>query len=148
MENEKEFLNESYAWIKYNPEADALHLKWRGDVTSEQYRTAMNMLVELMGTEQNGRVLNDDRLLTGIDKEDQQWAVKDWLPRAFEAGYYALAVVQTKEFFKKNPADQIAASARFFYEGKLNIRYFRNIREAQQWIVDVEQPVPSDEDDE
>jgi hypothetical protein len=123
-----------YCLIRLFPEIPFLQVKWRKSITGEQYREVLELLLEVMANEKVTKFIYDDRELPIIDPQYVQWSTKEWLPRAVALGYGNIAVVQTKEFFKKLPAEMIAKGATEFYEGMIKMAYFRNVHDAENWL--------------
>lgn len=121
--------------IKLNPEVPCIMIKWRGDMESESYRKALNDTLEWMKERQVSKIINDDRKIKkGLSKKDQQWAMEDWLVRALEAGYQSMAIIQERDFFKRFPAAQLAASTRLYFQNLIKIEYFSTVKAAEDWI--------------
>jgi hypothetical protein len=116
------------------PDVPFLQVKWRSQISGEQYRGVLEQLLDLMASEKVKKFIFDERELPIIDPNFVQWATKEWLPKAVELGYGKVAVVQTKDFFKKLPADMIAKGASEFYDGLIVMSYFRNVHDAETWL--------------
>ncbi len=121
--------------IKLNPEVPCIMIKWRGDMESESYRKALNDTIVWMEERQVSKIINDDRKIKkGLAPKDQEWAMKDWLKRAVEAGYQSMAIIQERDFFKRFPAAQLSALTRLHFQGIVKIEYFSTVKDAEEWI--------------
>ncbi len=121
--------------IKLNTEVPCVMIKWRGEMHSEGYRKALNDTIDWMSEHQVSKIINDDRKITkGISSDDLNWAMQDWLKRALEAGYRAMAIIQERDFFKRYPAAQISAMARMHYQDLIKVEYFSTVKSAEDWI--------------
>ncbi|WP_291721898.1 hypothetical protein [Bernardetia sp.] len=121
--------------IKLNPEVPCIMIKWRGDMESESYRKALNDTIIWMKERQVSKIINDDRKIKkGLSKQDQKWAMEDWLGRALDAGYQSMAIIQERDFFKRFPAAQLAASTRLYFQNLIKIEYFSTVKAAEDWI--------------
>ena len=121
--------------IKLNPEVPCIMIKWRGDMESASYRKALNDTLVWMKERQVSKIINDDRKIKkGLSPQDQKWAMEDWLERAVEVGYQSMAIIQERDFFKRFPAAQLAASTRLYFQNLIKIEYFSNVKAAEEWI--------------
>ncbi|MCC5945536.1 MAG: hypothetical protein JJT94_11430 [Bernardetiaceae bacterium] len=127
-------IEEQEGSIKFNPNVPCLQIKWKGEVSSDCYRRLMDRLIIEMAERKIGVIVNDDRKTKRISKADQKWALEDWLPRAVKAGYYAIAILQTPDFFKRVSAQAIAAIAESYFENQIRVRYFQTMPMAEKWL--------------
>lgn len=137
---ESKFANEivlydtPYCLLRMFPDVPFVQIKWRSVITGEQYREVLELILDLLVNEKVTKFIFDERELPVIDPKFIQWSTQEWLPKAVERGYGKVAVVQTKEFFKKLPADMIAKGATEYYEGLIVMSYFRNVHDAEDWL--------------
>lgn len=80
------------------------------------------------------KVLSDHRLMPSYTREDRDWLLSDWVPRAVEeAGYSHCAVVQAQGVFDYQTTQYLAAEVS--QRTTLVVEYFDQLAPAQTWLL-------------
>lgn len=70
-----------------------------------------------------------------ITKEDQDWTVNEWQPRAVAAGYRRGAIVIPESIFGQLSVKKVISQVQNLHrEVDLSIQYFSDVNEAYQWM--------------
>ncbi|HYF02588.1 MAG TPA: hypothetical protein VEC36_04385 [Patescibacteria group bacterium] len=115
-----------------NPDIPCIMVQWQGYATSVQFRKIAESQLKLMQEYGYNKILTDNTNMKVVSMEDQEWTVKNWLPRALEAGYLACAILTSKDYFSRIAIENIISKV----GDQLTIQYFDNIVEAAEWLKD------------
>ncbi|MEQ8302067.1 MAG: HAMP domain-containing sensor histidine kinase [Cyclobacteriaceae bacterium] len=124
---------ESYAEIYFNAPMNLIGLKWKSDVTGEEFRGTLERSVSCMREYNALHWLMDIRDRGNVSDEDQLWLLDSFLPTVFKLGLKRLALVYSGElnpstvmFYEKNTA--------VFLKYDIQIYFTRSADEAHQWL--------------
>ena len=84
---------ERWATIRFDDSVHAVWVEWKSYAEGEQYRSALEAMVELLRQKKSSRLLADCRHIGPVTQADQQWSNLDWRPRAIGAGLRWIAIV-------------------------------------------------------
>lgn len=73
-----------------------------------------------------------DMVLIGM--EDQQWLDTDFLPRAINFGFKALAIIKPVHYFNKVAVESVSYKVD---QAKLSINFFESVEEAREWLASI-----------
>jgi hypothetical protein len=118
--------------IWHDENEDFVHMQWCGYANSRQFREGTEMMLQAMQEHNSGKVLGDIKNMVLISQADQQWVIDHFLPKAMQAGFRALALVQPDNYFNKIAVETIAWKVN---QEKLKIRFFNNVEEAREWLL-------------
>jgi len=128
----------NYAKITANVEDSYIKIEWLRFTRSDDFRKAMDMQIDIMQQYGIQKILADNRNMKVISPEDQLWSIENWLPRAIEVGYRAIALVQGSDFFNNHTVERIIETAQeVFNKFDVKAEYFKNMNEAEKWIKEV-----------
>ncbi|MFP4294109.1 MAG: hypothetical protein ACLFQ0_20950, partial [Cyclobacteriaceae bacterium] len=111
-----------YFTAHYDAELDAIVETWVTSPTSEEFRTGMNKIIDLMAKHKTGALLGDTKELGALSEEDQQWSFTDWLARALEVGYHSFAVIISPDIFAQMSVEDTLTEVQA--KTKVTIQYF------------------------
>lgn len=117
--------------IYYEPIIDSVIMEWKGYATTLEFREGTELMLKLLIENNTYKVLADVKDMTIIAGEDQEWLDTDFLPRATDAGFRVLAVVQPDSYFNKVAIESISYRVD---KNKLAINFFNSLRDAKEWL--------------
>ena len=118
--------------IFYNLDLHAVHTVWKGPkVKGDTLKTILNDLLALLIEKKTNGLMADVRLMKVIDREDQEWIVKDWYPRAVATGFNCEALIVSKATYNETTIKQIVNR---IDDKIMNSAYFETYNEAVLWI--------------
>jgi hypothetical protein len=115
--------------VLLDADVPCLTVVWKREASSEQLRAVLEKLIELIRQHKISKVLGDDTALPQIQPEDQDWIVRDWMPRAVEAGLKLAANKSPEAYFGRLAVETIKAN-----QSLLAIRSFEHFEEARRWL--------------
>jgi hypothetical protein len=89
--NKQILLDEPYVEIFYDAHINAIGIIWKGQITSEQYRSAFSKCLEFTKIYNTPNYLADMSLQGHIAVEDQQWLFRQIIPDAVRNGLLRIA---------------------------------------------------------
>lgn len=117
--------------ISFDPGIPCIELTWHGYATSKQFRQIAEQQLAAMQAKQVSKVLDDHQHMLIVCAEDQQWVMADWLPRALAAGYQALAIIPSDDYFNKVATQNVVSQIQ---RDVLEIRHFQDREDAKAWL--------------
>lgn len=117
--------------IYFDPHANHVVMEWYGYATSKQFRKGTEFMLEMLTENKTHKVLADITEMDIIGREDQLWLDSDFLPRAIQAGFKAIAIIKPESYFNKVAVESISYKVD---QDKLAISFFDNIPEAKKWL--------------
>jgi len=121
--------------VSYDPSIPCLMVRWKSYATSSQIRYIHECLIRLIKEHRVSKILGDDSNLESIAAIDQQWIVRDWMPRAMAAGLKTAATIKPRAYFGQMSVNHILS----FRPAGLTIQSFEGLREAKDWLRNVYQ---------
>lgn len=118
--------------IHYDAKLQAVRMTWNGYATSEQFRTGTELMLDTLAANHANKVLADIRAMELIGTNDQHWLENNFVPRAIEKGFRALAIVQPEAYFTKVSVESVSYKVE---NEKLTISFFKTPEEAEQFLV-------------
>lgn len=125
------YFETDYVVVKWDEVSRSAVIAWSKFASSEQFRLAMNKLIELLTLKQTGQILADTRQQGVISLEDQDWTNKDWYPRAVKAGYKRIAIVLPHNVITQMSINRVMQTA----HPEVEESYFEKIEEATTWLA-------------
>lgn len=122
-----------YFQAYYDEELDAIVETWVTSPTSEEFRTGMNKIIDMMAHYKTGALLGDTKELGALSEEDQQWSFTDWLTRALEVGYHSFAVIISPDIFAQMSVEDTLTEVQA--KTTVTIQYFDDEEKAREWIL-------------
>jgi hypothetical protein len=117
--------------IAFDPEVPCVLIRWRGYVTSEEFRQASDNALRLLQEQHVSRILNDTTDLPIISAADQRWVQSDFVPRGIAVGFRAVAMVNSRFYFNRVAVDSVVAQ---LDPEEIMVEYFENPEKARAWL--------------
>lgn len=122
-----------FASVEYDRESGAVVGQLREFTEGEPFREYMEAIIEALDTEGSDRVLADTiQFDAALTQDDQVWSVKDWSPRAEEAGLEHMALVMPESVVAEMSVDSIVDMA----DDTINRGLFDDMDEAKAWLAE------------
>lgn len=118
--------------IHYDAGLQAVRMVWNGYATSEQFRAGTELMLETLAQNNANKVLADIRAMELIGTSDQHWLENNFVPRAVEKGFRALAIIQPEAYFTKVSVESVSYKVK---NEKLTISFFKTPEEAEEWLA-------------
>jgi len=118
--------------VQWDDELKAVHNEWRGFIYGDDYKLALNKILELLIQKKADRMFSDTRKLRVLNQDDQKWAGTDWIPRVRDAGLKYQAIII--------PSSQLANMAvrntinKATLTGSTETQYFDDVEKAREWM--------------
>lgn len=117
--------------IYYDAEQGHIRMDWNGYATSAQFREGTEYMLKLLVEHRAHNVLADIKSMTLIGQEDQNYVKFNFLPRAIERGFRAIALVRPSNYFNALAVESISYRVQ---QTSVQIRIFDSLAEAQAWL--------------
>ena len=121
--------------ISYDPKDNYVFMNWDGYATSNQFREGTEFMLELLKQNKASKVLADIKDMTIIGREDQNYVQFNFLPRAIEAGFRAIAIVRPVNHFNAVAIETISYRV---MKTIVQMRVFDDLEEARKWLISLE----------
>lgn len=121
--------------IYYNNATQCVYMDWDGYATSREFREGTEYMLTLLKENNAGKVLADIKDMTLISTDDQNYVQFNFLPRAIEAGFRAIAIVRPLNYFNAVAIETISYRVR---QTVVQIRVFDDVKTATDWISSIE----------
>lgn len=128
-------LSRPFITTTYVPAKHIIVGTWQGFAPSKEFRAFSEDMIQLIRNKGCGYVLNDFRGGKAIHPDDQAWISDEWYPRAIEAGLSHYAFLLSQNVFNQLAVKRINED---IDQPGLNLRYFDNYEEAEQWLVEAQ----------
>jgi hypothetical protein len=117
--------------IYYDASSECIVMDWNGYATSEQFRQGTEEMLQLLIRYKVHKVLADSFDMVLISSADQDWIYNNFLPRAIDKGFKAIALVRPESYF-----NYVALESLNYRIGndKISIRMFDKIDDAKHWL--------------
>jgi hypothetical protein len=129
------YLDTPNALVQWDSFTRCVVLEWRDFAYGDEYRTALNKAIQALEEKQSNKFLSDSRRMKAIPQEDQEWLLKDWVPRATKAGLKHLAIVLPKSTLGQMTLQRLAQAGpdkRFISNDGTS--YFEMLEDAKRWL--------------
>lgn len=120
--------------IQFDPSHNWVIMKWEGYISSAEFREGTELMLNLLIKNNAHKVLADIEHMLLIDKEDQEWLINYFLPRAIQFGFKAIALVKPVSTFNLAAIESISS----YVNDNINVNLFSNIDEAGNWLKQVD----------
>lgn len=128
--------------IHFDERIDAVVMKWKGYATSQDFKEGTELMLNMLIKNNTFKVLADVRDMVLIAREDQEWLINVFLPRAMEFGFKVIAIVQPGQYFNKVAIESIAQK---IDKRRLSLQLFDNPENAVEWLSLIDNPYKSPE---
>lgn len=106
-------------------------MEWDGYATSKEFKEGTELMLNTLIRHHAFKVLADIKDMILIGSEDQQWLVEQFLPRAIEFGFKAIAIVKPDSYFNKVAVESVSYKVD---KDKLEIVFFEDTDQAKEWL--------------
>lgn len=117
--------------IDWDESGKCVVMEWKGFVTGNSFRDAVDKGLELLIEKRGDKWLADLSKMGVISQEDQKWADEDWFPRAVKAGIRYMAMIRPQKIISqmsvRNVINQIG-------DLKIETEYFEKPEDAKAWL--------------
>jgi hypothetical protein len=112
------------------------YVNWIGDnlIIEDIKKGAMLGLKEITESK-TPFIINDNRQVTGVWDEVNDWLANEWMPKAIEAGLRKFAHIITDDLFGQLSAEFMEENSKKV-EGNFQMRLFNNQEEAEEWLAE------------
>lgn len=122
-----------------------VHIWHKSYLTSEEFREGLDNIIKLKEQADIHHLIADNTKLNKIPVEDERWLLEDWLPRTVANDRTVrVAAIVPKNVFGRISVEKILAQAEQKIEGKMILRYFASLEEAEQWLKTTNQQADID----
>jgi hypothetical protein len=113
-----------------NRDVHCLVVDWKSYATTEQFRALHERLLKDIRCHKTTTLLGNAAGLMMIAAVDQKWLIDDFLPRLYETGVRAHAVVRSKHYFS-----QVAIDSLHLHDADtVAFQYFDHVDDARAWL--------------
>jgi hypothetical protein len=105
-------------------------MDWDGYATSNQFYEGTELMYQLIRKHGASKILADIRDMTLISREDQNM-IYNFLPRAIEAGFRAIAIIKPTSYFNAVAIETIGYRVN---QTVVQMRVFDSREEAVDWL--------------
>jgi hypothetical protein len=130
------YLDTPNALVLWDSVTRSVVLEWRNFAYGDEYRSALNAVIRAMEENRSNKVLSDSRRMKAIPQEDQDWLLKEWVPRAGKAGLKHMAIVLPKSTLGQMTLQrlaQVGPDKRLVSNDGTS--YFESVEEAKKWFL-------------
>jgi hypothetical protein len=120
--------------IFFDREINAVVMQWNGYATSDEFKEGTELMLHCLLENKACKVLADIKGMKIIGMEDQKWLDTNFLPRAIQAGFKAIAIIEPDYYFNKVAVESISYKVS---KDKLTINFFDDIGKAKRWLSEV-----------
>jgi hypothetical protein len=118
--------------LEDEPQVPCLCIIYQPNMSSEQFRQAQTLLLELITKKKVQKLFIDTSRMALISPSDRVWVVTDWFTQATKAGLKAIAGLAPRQFLMHllmvEPLAKIGSSF------SIQVRWFTNREEALWWL--------------
>lgn len=117
--------------IYFKQGTDYVVMEWDGYATSVQFREGTEYMLSVLKAHKVRKVLADVKDMTIIGQEDQNYVQFNFLPRAIEAGFRAIALVKPTNYFNAVAVESLSYRIK---QSVVEMRVFDDIDSAKEWL--------------
>lgn len=117
------FSRPGVALVTWNPDLRAVCLEPQAGADTSEAQAVLEAIIRALKAHHGSRWLLDGRNMKAINRADQDWVTKSWLPRAAAAGLKLAAIVQPTSHAAKVP------------DNGIDLRFFPTVEKAAEWLT-------------
>jgi hypothetical protein len=117
--------------IWFYPDKKVIHNQFNKYVYGNSYKEILNEITKAFQKHRAQKLLSDDRKISGISKDDQEWGNTDWFPRTKAAGWKYWAIVQPENSIGQLTMKRVIANT--VAQG-INVEVFTDPKTAMEWL--------------
>jgi hypothetical protein len=123
----------NYCHIYFYETISVVHVEWNEKMAkSEGFMEACEFALNLMTEKKIYKMIADNRKVSVVTRDNQNWLTENWFPRAISNGFrYSAVVVPDDEFVKytvKKMESKIDNSL-------FTAQYFTSVEDAKAWLA-------------
>lgn len=122
------------ATVLWNVKAKAVHVEFKSYVHSDELRDICDKAMKLQQEKGAERMISDNRKLTVISQEDQQWISTVHNQRIQDSGIKYVAIVLPEKTVGKLSMKRVVASAVAFDDISTVFESFNTVEDAEEWL--------------
>jgi len=122
-----------YVSVNYNQKFDAVEIIWNGFANEAQYKETISAALQILLDNQCKNWLADQTNARAVSPKVLDWAQKEIIPKAVEAGARKIAMVVSKDIFNKMFADSVKSYIEKEIGGET--AYFQDRESAEKWFI-------------
>jgi hypothetical protein len=92
---------ETYATLTHEKANDLIYLDWNGFLTVDLVKEGSEELLKLIKAVKCGKILVDNRKVSGPWQAANEWYQNDWNPRAAKEGLTDMAIIMSENIFSQ-----------------------------------------------
>lgn len=121
--------------IYYDAAEGFVRMEWDGYATRDEFREGTEYMLKVLVENKASKVLADVKDMTLIAKDDQNYVQYNFMPRAVERGFKAIALVKPDNYFNAIAIETISYRVK---ELQVQIRIFDDVDAAREWLRNLE----------
>ncbi|MCK6588441.1 MAG: STAS/SEC14 domain-containing protein [Polyangiaceae bacterium] len=133
------YLDTPYALVEWDSANRHVHIAWRDFAYGEEYRLVHETILKVVAERGSGKVLADARRMKAAPQEDQEWLMKDWIPRAGAGGLKHMAIVLPKTTLGQMTLQRLVegtTGSKRLVSGD-GTSYFESVEDARKWLKSI-----------
>ncbi|MGB3589011.1 MAG: hypothetical protein WBA23_20860 [Tunicatimonas sp.] len=128
-------VRESYFEAKHDTSIDAIMVDWLTNVTSEEYKTGMYHIVNLLKANPTGTLLVNTVNLGVVSNEDHLWSQTEWLQQVLAAGLKTTVMITSSDILAQMALDDVVEGVKSASNNRVEVHYFDNKVDARSWLI-------------
>lgn len=122
--------------IFYNQELHIIQTLWKGlYIQDKPFRYILDEIIVGLSLKQTPIIIADAREMHIITKNDQDWILESWYPRAVEAGFRYQGLILSQDTYNEIMVKKISNN----YDNKIiTTQYFRTPMDALDWVREIQ----------
>ena len=129
-------LKNDSAVLKYHS-TGIIHHEFLKRMVGKDLREVLNAGLQQMVKTKAIKWLSDDRKNTVLSEDDENWAQKDWFPRAVASGWKYWAIVNPEKAVGQL---QMKGNAKSMEMAGVKVAFFSEPEQALAWLLSVDAP--------
>ncbi|MES2765469.1 MAG: hypothetical protein V4642_06365 [Bacteroidota bacterium] len=119
---------------EYDPELQCVITVWHGYASSNQFRAICERALDLVKKHEVKKGISDNRGMKNIAVADQEWVMKDYLPRVLATGYHTSATIVPTDHYAQMTLKELSSK---IDDSIVQQKFFKTMNEARTWIKTV-----------
>ncbi len=139
MKNMISLYETPFCRVEHNQELCAVQVTWKEmPVHDVLFRETLNRFIDALRTTNSHIIIADARKMQMIRKEDRDWIISEWYPKAIKAGYRYRALIVTEDSYNDFAMKQILET---YNNDTVETGYFNSFKDAVDWVKNKVIPV-------
>ena len=98
--------NDNYFEISYLETDGLIYTNWIGkDLTVKEVMIGSNLMLDYIKKYKATSMINDNRKLTGVWDEANEWIANVWTPQALSLGFKRISHIVSNELYAQSPGE-------------------------------------------